>query len=103
MRLGVEDDLVEVQCIRRREEKVEVFERLREQETLHRVGFFLRDHTFQCGITVFGFAVLHENPSRAFRPSVDTRGLWCSGEDSKSIQRSQVADDMRAKQFPIFL
>ena len=60
MRFGVEDHFVEVQRIRRREEQIEVFESLGEEETLHRVGFFLCQNTFQRGIAFVRSAVLNK-------------------------------------------
>ena len=60
MRLGVEDHLVRVQCLRRCEKQIEIFECLGEEEALHGIGFFFRHHALQRGVTFVGAAVLNE-------------------------------------------
>src|SRR5690242_8620418 len=60
MRLGVEDYILEIERVRRREEQVEILERLRKQKTLHRIGFLFRDHALKRRVTGISAAVLHE-------------------------------------------
>src|SRR5690349_1829073 len=47
MRFGVEDHVIEVERVRWREEQVEVFESLREDEALHRVSLLFRHDALQ--------------------------------------------------------
>jgi hypothetical protein len=42
MRFGVEDHPIEIDRARRREEQVEIFERLGEEKALNRIGFLHR-------------------------------------------------------------
>ena len=60
MRLGVEDHLVEIQRLWRCKQKIEIFERLGEEEALHGIGFFFRHHALQSGVTFVGAAVFDE-------------------------------------------
>src|SRR2546430_14608343 len=65
MSLSVGDHFVEVQCLWRGKEQIEVFENLREEETLHRVGLFFGHHTLQSCIALIGFTVFHKVPEQS--------------------------------------
>ena len=60
MGLGIEYHLVEVERLWRREQQIEILERLGKEKTLHRVRLLLCHHTLQRGISFLGFAVPYE-------------------------------------------
>src|SRR6185369_10677826 len=60
MRFGIEDYPVEVERARRREEEIEIFERLGEEKALHRVVLLFRLDILQRRIAILSSAVLHK-------------------------------------------
>ena len=60
MRFGVEDYSIEVKRASRRKQEVEVFEGLREQKALHRIGFLFGDDALQRRVTFFRATVFHK-------------------------------------------
>src|SRR2546423_13058112 len=58
--LGVEDDCFEIQCLRGREQKVEVFQGLCEDEALHLVFFLFGDDALERGVARFSPARFNE-------------------------------------------
>src|ERR1700674_5590870 len=60
VRFGVEDNFVEIQGARRREEEIEVFERFREGEAFHLVALLFRDDVGKRGVAGVGAAVFDE-------------------------------------------
>ena len=75
MCLRIEDDLVEIQCPRRREEEVKIFECLGQSEALHFIALFFGDDVGKRGIAGICAAVFYKIIEELSRPSVDTANL----------------------------
>src|SRR6266513_60772 len=60
MRFSVKNDLVEIQCPRRREEQVEIFECLGQNEALHFIAFLFGDDVGERGVAGVSAAVFYE-------------------------------------------
>ena len=60
MRFRIEDNLIEVECFWRREQKIEILERLGEEEALHCVCFLFRYDTLQRRVACIGPTMFDE-------------------------------------------
>src|SRR6185369_17153162 len=66
MRFCIEDHPIEVERARRREEEIEIFERLGEEKALHRVVLLFRLDILQRRIAILSSAVLHKIAPETF-------------------------------------
>src|SRR5437016_14173173 len=73
MRFGVEDYAIEIECLLRCEQQVEILERLGEQKALHRIVLLFRNDTLQSRVTFISAAILHEVAPHRFAPTYVVR------------------------------
>ncbi len=60
MRFGIKDNFIELQGFRRREEQIEVFESLRQDEALHFIELLFGGHVGQRGVASLGATIFNK-------------------------------------------
>src|SRR6187551_2050109 len=60
MRLGIKDNLIELQGFRRREEQIKIFESLGQDKALHFVELLFTDHVGKGGVTSLGATMFNK-------------------------------------------